>query len=316
VIIEAVNDIIECAIKKDHLKNRVSKEYRYFDNAEKDEVCNIYRSITYQQLFSNQLPWFIEKSLKEIAKIEKRSFSVLIISPTRTQIKTISNKLISKGFQNIQFVDKNQSKDPLLIDGLNILLKNNQNNLGWRIASKFFLNEKDFKVLIKSTNDNLNCKIVNLISKTCKSEIEILLKIVRTISKNKKIDNTDLDKLFNLIDINPYTLAKDMVGDQLELVDQKKVNSGLRKIPIKTTTVQSSKGLSADYVFITHFDNQYFIKDKNKTKISDQDICSLLVALTRAKKKVFLISSNTKIEPTFLKWIKSERVEKNSHDHL
>jgi superfamily I DNA/RNA helicase len=216
----------------------------------------------------------------------------------------------------LRIVDKNQSKDPLLIDGLNILLKNNQNNLGWRIASKFFLNEKDFKVLIKSTNDNLNCKIVNLISKTCKSEIEILLKIVRTISKNKKIDNTDLDKLFNLIDINPYTLAKDMVGDQLELVDQKKVNSGLRKIPIKTTTVQSSKGLSADYVFITHFDNQYFIKDKNKTKISDQDICSLLVALTRAKKKVFLISSNTKIEPTFLKWIKSERVEKNSHDHL
>jgi hypothetical protein len=45
--------------------------------------------------------------------------------------------------------------------------------------------------------------------------------------------------------------------------------------------LQSSKGPAAEYVFITHFDDQYFIKDKNKTNISDQDICNFLVAITR-----------------------------------
>ena len=81
---------------------------------------------------------------------------------------------------------------------------------------------------------------------------------------------------------------------------------GIRKIPIKSTTIQSSKGLSADYVFITHFDDRYFIK--NNGNISDKDIRNLLVALTRAKKKVFLISSNTTKRPTFLGWINADRI--------
>ena len=35
----------------------------------------------------------------------------------------------------------------------------------------------------------------------------------------------------------------------------------IRQIPITLTTITSSKGLSADYVFITHFDDQHFIRD-------------------------------------------------------
>ena len=66
---------------------------------------------------------------------------------------------------------------------------------------------------------------------------------------------------------------------------------GTRKTSIVLTTIQSSKGLDADYVFITHFDDQYIVRDKSKNKISDQDVCSFLVALTRAKRKVFLLST-------------------------
>ena len=86
-------------------------------------------------------------------------------------------------------------------------------------------------------------------------------------------------------------------------------NPGIRKTPITTTTIQSSKGLDADYVFITYFDDQYFIKDTDKNKVSDQDICNFLVAFTRAKRKVFLISSDTTKRPGFLKWIDKKRIE-------
>ena len=44
---------------------------------------------------------------------------------------------------------------------------------------------------------------------------------------------------------------------------------GIKKIQIKVTTIESSKGLSADYVFITYFDDRYFIKDNDKTKIAE-----------------------------------------------
>jgi len=64
-----------------------------------------------------------------------------------------------------------------------------------------------------------------------------------------------------------------------------------------------------DYVFITHFDDLYFIKDKNKANITDHDVCSFLVALTRARKRVYLISSNPRATPTFLTWIAPDRIE-------
>jgi superfamily I DNA/RNA helicase len=75
------------------------------------------------------------------------------------------------------------------------------------------------------------------------------------------------------------------------------------------TTVQSSKGLAADLVFIVHFDDQYFIRDKDKTKVSDQDVCNFLVALTRARKKIVLVSSPKK-DPIFLTWIDKSRVNR------
>jgi len=44
--------------------------------------------------------------------------------------------------------------------------------------------------------------------------------------------------------------------------------------------------LAEDYVFITDFDDLYFIKDKDKANITDHDLCSFLVALTKARKRV------------------------------
>ena len=66
---------------------------------------------------------------------------------------------------------------------------------------------------------------------------------------------------------NEITASKSRVGDP-----------GIRKIPIKSTTIQSSKGLAADLVFITHFDDRYFIRNNDKAKISDHDICNFLVS--------------------------------------
>jgi hypothetical protein len=64
----------------------------------------------------------------------------------------------------------------------------------------------------------------------------------------------------------------------------------MRALPITVTTVQKSKGLSAD-VFFTHFDDPLFV---TRAGMTDKDVCSFLVALTRAKRKVFLMSSQRK----------------------
>lgn len=309
VIVEAVNDIINSAIKAGNLNGRVNKEYKYFDDETKDKICDHHPKIIYKQAFAKQIPWFIEKSISEIAEHEKGNFSVLIISPTKVQIKALVLALKNKGFENIQHVEKKDDKEPSLLDGLKILLEDKQSNLGWRIVCKKILSENDFKKIITETKNDSTKNICDLIDKDNKKKIEEKVKILKLIKDEKSVDQEKLTDLLKEIDIDPTKMAVDYLKDNILAGSQKVGNPGIRKIPIKATTIQSSKGLAAEYVFITHFDNQYFIKNKDKKKISDQDICNFLVALTRAKKKVFLISSS-KTEPTFLKWINDQHIEK------
>ena len=123
---------------------------------------------------------------------------------------------------------------------------------------------------------------------------------LRRLTGDKPIDSTHLEVL-KTIDGDLYEFAKGALTERFDLGPQEIGSPETRKIPIRITTIQSSKGLSAEYVFITHCDDQYLIR-KGPKNVSDQDICSFLVALTRARRKVFLLSSR-KEQPTFVKWV-------------
>jgi superfamily I DNA/RNA helicase len=282
VVVEAANDIIERAIRNGSLQGRISKPYHYFEDEAKNAVSDENPTISYGQVFATQIPWAIERQIIKIAASLRAQFSVLIISPTKTQSHHLTFALKKKGFEKIEYADKRGVKDPTLLDGLKLLLTDYKNNLGWRIAAKCLLEGK-FKRKVKD-----------------------MLVVLKKIAKDKPIDEDGI-RVLKTMDLDPFKAMRDILNEELDLESLGYGNPAVRKISIKTTTIESSKGLSSDYIFITHFDDQYFVRDKNKG-LTDKDICNFLVALTRARKKVFLISSR-KAEPTFLRWIKKERIE-------
>jgi len=308
VIVEATNDIISGAIADGYLQNRINKPFQYFDDPQKDLESERYPSIIYTQVYQKQIPWFIGEQIKQIAIEVKDKFSVLIIAPTRTQCRHVTQELRKKGFNNIHYMEKQEHPEPTLIEGLNLLLENDECNLGWRIAAKAILQPNEFEPILKQTiKDDNPPPLYNIVPRGLKKEIKDLLKLLRSTKKGKtQLDDDKGINLLKQLGINPIEMAMESLRDQLALSGQHLVDSGIRKIFTTVTTIPSSKGLAADYVFITHFDDQYFIKDS--TLITDQDICSFLVALTRARKKVFLISSKKDIIPTFLKWINKNRI--------
>lgn len=309
VVVETVNDVINAAIKNGHLKGRVNKPYQYFDEVHKDKQSDQNPKIIYSQIFDTQIPWFIQKQMERIAEEVKDKFSVLIISPTKIQSHSIVQTLKSKGLENIESIEKKDGEGLVLLDGLKILLDAKTSNLGWRIVCKYILDSKDFENLLKKTNRDTTESVTTIVSQECKKEVNKLLQVLRAVRDDKPVAENDLTGVMQKVGFCPLEISKRSLSNELALRSQYLGNAGLRKIPIKATTIQSSKGLDADYVFITHFDDTYFIKDKDKKKISDRDICNFLVALTRAKIRVFLISSNKKREPTFLKWINKDRIE-------
>lgn len=193
-----------------------------------------------------------------------------------------------------------------MLDGLKLLLdakrEIKQCNLGWRIVAKQILSDTDFKAYMKETDQDATIIFSDLIKRAGrKTEIFQMLTTLRAVRDGKQIEKSKLAELLEKVDIDAYGLATVFLKDEITSDTQQLTNPGIRKIPITATTIQSSKGLDADYVFITHFDDKYFIKDKSK--ISDQEICNFLVALTRARRKGFLISSDTTNRPVFVKWI-------------
>jgi len=309
VIVEAVNDIVSSASKNGAAKERITKKYEYFDHKVKDVESDKNNKIIYSQQFAKKIPWFIEQRLGEIANDVKGKFSVLITASSKTQCRFLAEGLKKKGFSNIEWNDKNDNREPTLLDGLKILLEDENSNLGWRITSRFYLSDNDFSSALNGSNEEKPKNFSELIDASKKKEILGVVEVLKKVKDSKKVKDEKLNEILRKVGFNPYEIAKANLKEEIETGSQRVGNPGLRKTQIKITTIESAKGLAADYVFITYFDDTYFIKNEDKTKISDKDICKFLVALTRARNKAFLISSNDKKKPTFLNWINSDKIE-------
>jgi ATP-dependent DNA helicase UvrD/PcrA len=307
VIVEATNDIIDTGKKKGFLKGRIAKPYIYFDDPAKDRVSADNPMISYSQVFATQIPWFITKDIGAIARELKGPFSVLIISPTKVQSRDLAISLKKKGFERVEYADRAGKKEPTLLDGLRILLTNDKDNLGWRIVAGCLLEEKVFATLLQQSDDQNAKNFHEMVDRECKAKVKDMLTVLRKLANDKPIDNESVETL-KILGLDPYKILRDMLAEEMELEEQEFGNRATRKISIKMTTIESSKGLAADYVFITHFDDTYFIKDKKKTP-TDKEICNFLVSLTRARMKVFLISSK-KVDPAFLSWIGKDKIER------
>lgn len=307
VVVGATNDILIESKRINLLIGRIDKDYKYFDDIDKDKTSNKYPKIAYAQVFDKQIPWFIEKNIQELVSQERKNFTVLIISPFKKQSIYIHKSLQSKGFKNLDFVLKKQQTLNIL-DGFKLLLEDRNDNLGWRIITKFLLPKNEFEELLKKTNSDSAERIIDLISMDNKRQIKNILKVIRSIKDNKSVDSDELDQVLSFLNLSSLDILKKFLFNEVDFSQTKNSDPAIRKIPIKLTTIQSSKGLAADFVFITHFDDKYFIKNEDKTVIIDQDVCNFLVALTRTKSKLFLISS-TKEKPTFLKWLNENRYD-------
>jgi len=308
VIVEATNDIIGNATKNGHLQGRITKPYQYFEDRNKDFMSHSNPKIDYSQLKSRQIPWFIGKQIGKVAKDLRKAFSVLVISPFRKQSLQIASALKVKGFKYVEHADRHDS-EPTLPDGLRLLSNEPESNLGWRIVTKCLLGKEDFESLLKETNKHGTTGIREMISTELEARVEEMIKVLRRLKKFKPIDEDHL-RIIQGMNVDLLEVVGAALTDKLDLAPPAKGDPGIRKIHIKTTTIQSSKGLSADYVFITHFDDWFFVGGERNT-LTDRQICNFVVALTRARNKVFLISS-TNEEPIFLKWIEPQRIEHTS----
>lgn len=308
VIVSAINDVITKATQVGYLKGRIRKDFKFYECEEKDRESSDYPKLCYSHQWAKKIPYFIEEKLREIADEKKEPFSVLVIAPTRIQCQGIFEKLAVKGFSNLTPIKPKEAETVSIKDGLEIIIHNKNSNLGWRIIAGQLLTSDECERLLRKTQEDEPNTFVNMVPEEMRKKVLKFRKIIKALPKKTQVDEGIYDELTDLLNIDSAKLKLDTISSHFESRPRPMKYRGLRNIPITITTRQSSKGLSAEYVFMVFCDDQYLIQDQEVSGITDQDICNFLVALSRAKSKVFLVSSQ-KSKPTFVKWIKNARME-------
>lgn len=309
--IDAFERVIQSAQSQGFLGERMAKQFLYFPSKDKDAISALNSKIVVKkEVFQTKNAYnIIQEIEKNFNPRCEHLPSVLIICSLRSQIEPLEKSLRKKGFKNVDASQKYENDQ--LIDGINLLLTDSKNNLGWRILFKYFCdktkNEERFTQLINESNST-NKPILDLLNPDEKRHLKKIVASTRKIIKDNCIDEVDQDLIFDFFGYNPREIAIRTLKNSVE--QERMAKHVYKNTQIKIVTRLGSKGLTTDYAFLVNFDDKYLL-EKNAEgvlAISDESICNFLVTITRAKIKTYIFTGERNL-PTYLQWVGNDLVE-------
>lgn len=314
VIVESTKDVILKASALGKLNKRIDKKYLCFvpdkeeDSKNYPKIVHASCSVQNKQDARNYIGRFIEAEIKKIPKKEielarENKYPCVLIIGQSQYLKQVHGYLKGR-FSNIQYKEKSPEEEIELIDGYKILMRNEYSNLGWRIILEFEHGVNKNKIL-ELTNKN---SLFDLIDSDLKENHLEIIRILKKIKAAESLTDKEKQTLRQKLDMSIASVKK-----LLSLSEQEDEQETDDTISIKLTTINSCKGLSGGFVFIIGMNNSNF--PSNPTNPTDHEICQLIVAMTRTRKKCYMISNKGfgltyGLRPsTFISWIKSSALQ-------
>lgn len=285
----ATNEILKAAQANGNLKDRVSKRYECFIEL-KDAENEKYPHITTAQITNiRTVIKFIKKKMSEISVEEiaesweeSKEYPTVLIVGARQYLNPIFKNL-KEGYANATFKQSKKS-EVNICDGYDYLSHNIKSNLGWRILIDFLMENDEIKCIIEKAIDGPT--MVELLPKIFVEKQTEIISIVAKFNKKDEDNDLLLAQLEKLVDINILAeiKARFLPSEESEIIPDKTQPS------ILLTSYQGCKGMSAGFVFIVGANNG--IMPRDTSDISDVEICQFIVALTRTRKKCFILSDD------------------------
>jgi hypothetical protein len=255
-VVDAVNDVITQAQKLTKLEGRILKPFKHFPPA-KGEDSDKYPTIalvltSVQRDNANYMGKFIAAAIDKIPSEEyeiaaKNGYPVALIIAAKPYGPQIVDHLANHGYE---IEVKRDSEDAIgRAHGLAILHRNRKSNLGWRFILEAEKKKFASQFIVKTSD--MRSALVDLLPK------EFREKILAEATALK---------------INEH---------------EKETEPAAARPPIKITSFEGAKGLSAQHVFMAGLHNGEIPRDA--ANIQDLEICKFVVGLTRTRKRCYLI---------------------------
>jgi len=325
VIVDAVHDLTKKAKSLNKLQNRVDKKYFCFlPDKETDSIKFpkiIHANCSTHTSKAPYISKFIEKEIlaisqEDIDNAREKGFPCVLIAGPSYYTKQIYKYLKSK-FTNIDYPEE-RDKEIDIFDGYRFLMKDKESNLGWRIIIECSDIKQKAKI-IKEAHENAEKLCVKLEDDFKNLHLEIVT-ILEKIKVGEQITATETSEVINSCGHTFEEIQKILGVEDSEELKVEEANEDTT-VSIKITTINGSKGLSANYVFLVGMNNTClngaklagFPYDQNNP--TDNEICQFIVGMTRTRKKCYLIS-NSRFgvvynirKSVFVDWINSSRID-------
>jgi ATP-dependent DNA helicase UvrD/PcrA len=313
VIVDAVSDVIAKASEVGLLHDRVHKEFAcYLPDKEAESVAN--PKIIHAACSTANQPYAGRYIAQQIARIpaadvarsrEKGYPTVLVIGP---------NPFLQRAFDVVRETYpsahmKASTRVPLdMLAGYRRIALDENSRLGWRIlvATKPVDggNEAVNTALIEER------ELVDLLPADYVAEHREVARLVGLLMAGEPLSGNDETQLVAAADRTLPEIKEflQITEDDAEPeIDETGDSGGGREPDILFTSLVGAKGLSAEHVFIVGMNEGHF--PRKAGTITDDEVCTFIVALSRARKRCHVISDGFfgkgfLRESVFLSWIK------------
>lgn len=314
-IIAAANGIIKI--------NKVRKEKNLFTENEEGEAITIYTGYD-----DRQEATYIAKKIKELVESGVSGSEICVLYRANFQSRGIEQALLAENITyhvlGVRFFDRKEVKDVMSylrlaentesVEDMKRALSNPSRGFGKVALTKIL--SGNIGELPKAGQEKLSqfWKVIDEIKENINNSLpsEVILKIIKLSGMEEKYkadgDEEALERLGNIYELVTLATEYDKYGEvegmnkfleESSLVsDQDTDTQEVDKV--KLMTIHASKGLEFNYVFITGLEEDLFPSKKmNSSKPtaeeSEEERRLFYVALTRARKKLYLTNAKNRM---------------------
>lgn len=272
------------------------------------------RILLLEDVAPGAMPIKIRYELANILERQKIK-SVLAIGEGRTCKKLLSS--IAKGLKEFGFKSVSHPEyhhkvftyKSHIITGYKMLVGSSNKLLAWRLLLKELQDEVKIKRII-SENYNNPDSFMGALPDEFKKKHEESAKIFQRILGKPESGRNQIT-LSSIERLSEQLIAEEKERRSIfinQLIDENKyLPRPLANLDITVCNILGAKGLGADVVFLVGFDQGRL---SMKEEVEDSEVYQMLVALTRAKKLVYLVNTKGKHASSFIDCIGSDFIEK------
>jgi superfamily I DNA/RNA helicase len=314
VVVQAATDVIKRAIANGNLAGRIAKDYLcHWPSKSADSERYPKVIVARCSISTKAAPYMAKYVLGQIQSIPADDLaeswadgypSALVIGP-RHFLPQVYDMLRKQLGSNVSFSQSKESSIEL-VDGYTRILTNSASKLGWRIILHGDPCVNRNALLVRALRGNED--LASLLPTDYAEKHRGNAALIGRLKDGDTLAEEESKAITSLVGMDLESLKR-----KLGVLPEEAEPAMDQSLPrIVVTTLLGAKGLSAGHVFTVGMIDGHFPRQPNK--VTDDEVCKFIVALTRTRKQCHLVTSRryaagrVKLSQ-FIGWISAGRLK-------